>query len=73
VDDDVTVRCAPPSETFFKVDTTAVTSTATDDAGNTAERSFNVTVVVTYGPYGNPDVNQGPGPGQRERASPRAE
>jgi hypothetical protein len=32
-----------------------VKCTATDDAGNQAERSFNVTVeLLTYGPNGNP-------------------
>jgi large repetitive protein len=65
VDDDVTVRCVPSSKEVFKVDTTPVKCTATDDAGNTAERSFNITVVLTYGPNGSPDANQGPGPSQR--------
>ena len=65
VDDDVTVRCVPSSKEVFKVDTTPVKCTATDDAGNTAERSFNITVVLTDGPNGNPDANQGPGPSQR--------
>jgi large repetitive protein len=67
VDNDVTVSCAPPSGSFFKVQTTPVTCTATDDAGNQAERSFNITVLRTYEPNSNPD------PSQREQANPRAE
>jgi hypothetical protein len=68
VDDAVTVRCAPPSKEVFKVDTTPVTCTATDNAGNQAERSFNITVVLlTYEPNNNPNPSQG------EQANPRAE
>jgi hypothetical protein len=44
-----------------------VRCTATDDAGNQAERSFNITVeLLTHGPNGNPD------PSQREQPNPRA-
>ena len=74
VDDDMTVSCAPASKELFKVDTTPVTCTATDDAGNKAERSFNITVVLlTYEPNSNPDLNQDPGPSRGEQATPRAE
>jgi hypothetical protein len=67
VDHDVTVTCAPASNQVFKVGTTPVKCTATDDAGNQAERSFNVTVeLLTYGPNGNPN------PGQGEQPNPRA-
>jgi hypothetical protein len=66
VDHDVTVTCAPASNQLFKVGTTTVKCTATDDAGNQAERGFNVTVELTYGPNGNPDLSQ------EERANPRA-
>jgi hypothetical protein len=51
----VTATCAPASNQVFKVGTPPVKCTATDDAGNQAERSFNVTVeLLTYGPNGNP-------------------
>jgi large repetitive protein len=74
VDNDVTVSCAPPSGHFFKVQKTPVTCTATDDAGNQAERSFNITVLLrSYGPNSNPDPDQVPGPSQGEQANPRAE
>jgi hypothetical protein len=66
VDHDVTVTCAPASNQVFKVGTTPVKCTATDDAGNQAERSFDVKVELTYGPNGNPDLSQG------EQANPRA-
>jgi hypothetical protein len=62
VDDDVTVRCAPASQKLFKPGITPVTCTATDDAGNRAQRGFDVNVVVAYEPNGNPDANQGPVP-----------
>jgi hypothetical protein len=67
VDDDVPVSCAPASKAFFKVGTTPVRCTATDDAGNKSERSFNVTVRQTSYPNSNPD------PSQREQLGPRAE
>jgi hypothetical protein len=74
VDNDVTVSCVPPSGHFFKVQTTPVTCTATDDAGNQAERSFNITVVLrSYGPNSDPDPNQVPGPSQGGQAHPRAQ
>jgi hypothetical protein len=59
--------CPPAAKEVFKVGTNPVKCTATDDAGNQAERSFNITVeLLTYGPNGNP------GPGQGEQANPRA-
>jgi hypothetical protein len=68
VDNDVTVTCAPPSNSVFKADTTTpVTCTATDDAGNLAERSFDITVVLRYRPTGDPGVNQVPDPPRRTR------
>jgi hypothetical protein len=67
VDNDVTVSCAPPSGSFFEVQTTPVTCTATDDAGNKAEQSFNIEVLLTD------DVTSTPQPNQREPANPRAE
>jgi hypothetical protein len=74
VDNDVTVTCAPPSNSVFKADTTTtVTCTATDDAGNLAERSFDITVVLRNRPTGDPDVNQVPEPTQEDQANPRAE
>jgi hypothetical protein len=42
-----TVECSPASGTLFPVATTIVTCTATDDAGNQASRTFNVTVEAT--------------------------
>jgi uncharacterized repeat protein (TIGR01451 family) len=41
----VAKACAPPSGTAFPLGTTGVTCTATDVAGNTTSKSFNVTVV----------------------------
>jgi hypothetical protein len=68
VDDDVTVHCAPASKERFKVGTTPVRCIATDDAGNNAERSFDITVMLlTY------ELNGNPGPGKGERAIPRKE
>jgi HYR domain len=68
VDDDVTVSCAPPSKEVFKVGTTPVRCTATDDAGAKAERNFTITVVLlTDEPNSNPDLSRG------EQATPRAE
>ena len=45
-----TVTCDPPSGTVFDVGTTAVTCTATDAAGKTAQTTFNVTVEDTTPP-----------------------
>jgi hypothetical protein len=73
VDRDVAVSCDPPSDSLFEVKTTTVTCTATDDAGNKAERSFDITVVLRYEPNGDPSVNQVPGPGHENQANPRAE
>jgi hypothetical protein len=67
VDDDVTVSCAPPSNTLFEVKTTTVTCTATDDAGNKAERTFDITVVLRYRPTGDPAVTQFPVPARGTR------
>ncbi len=44
------VTCVPPSGTAFPVGTTSVTCTATDAAGNSVSRSFDVTVVDTTPP-----------------------
>ena len=46
VDDSVTVSCTPASGTVFGERTTEVTCTATDDAGNTANATFDVSVTV---------------------------
>jgi hypothetical protein len=37
--------CEPPSRSVFKIDTTTVTCTAHDSAGNTATKRFTITVV----------------------------
>ena len=44
VDADPVVSCAPASGSWFAVGTTPVTCTATDDSGNPATTSFDVTV-----------------------------
>jgi HYR domain-containing protein len=44
------VVCNPPSGSSFPLGTTTVTCTATDAAGNTAQCTFNVTVVDTEPP-----------------------
>jgi hypothetical protein len=44
VDADPTVACLPASGSHFGLGTTTVTCTATDDTGNTAHASFDVTV-----------------------------
>lgn len=41
------VECVPASGSVFPVGTTPVTCTATDDCGNVAEETFNVTVTPT--------------------------
>lgn len=48
VDGDVTVGCLPASGGTFPLGNTVVTCTATDAAGNTATRSFTVTVEVEW-------------------------
>lgn len=45
VDTGVSVSCSPVSGSIFAVGTTVVSCAATDDAGNTAMASFNVTVL----------------------------
>jgi hypothetical protein len=55
------VACVPPSGTVFAVGSTTVTCSATDHAGNTATRSFVVTVTATpppprRGPTARPDA-----------------
>lgn len=45
VDPSPDVACNPMSESLFPIGTTTVSCTATDDAGNQAEGSFEVTVV----------------------------
>ena len=44
VDPDPSLHCAPPSGSTFPIGTTTVTCTATDDAGNVSEASFDVVV-----------------------------
>ena len=46
VDPSVTVTCSPASDTKFPVGTTTVTCSARDAAGNTASKSFTVTVTI---------------------------
>ena len=46
----VTAACSPPSGTAFPLGTTTVNCTATDGAGNTASKSFQVTVNDTEPP-----------------------
>ncbi|HEX4980069.1 MAG TPA: HYR domain-containing protein, partial [Ilumatobacteraceae bacterium] len=48
-DNDVAVSCTKASGATFPAGTTVVTCTATDDAGNTATRSFTVTVLPLIG------------------------
>ena len=50
----VGVTCVPVSGSLFPLDTTRVTCSARDDAGNPAEVSFTVTVVDTTAPVFNP-------------------
>ncbi len=45
-----TVTCVPPSGSTFAVGTTSVTCTASDAAGNSVSRSFDVTIVDTTPP-----------------------
>jgi hypothetical protein len=44
LDTDVSVTCQPASGATFPIGNTGVTCTASDDAGNTAEASFTITV-----------------------------
>lgn len=53
VDTDVQVSCIPPSGSTFGLGGQPVTCTATDDAGNTDEGTFVVTVVDTTAPVVN--------------------
>jgi hypothetical protein len=50
VDGEVAVECDPPSGSTFELGTTTVNCSATDTRGNTAQDSFDVTVVDTTGP-----------------------
>ena len=50
VDATPTVVCVPASGSTFPLGTTSVACTATDDAGNTSNGSFNITVVDTTDP-----------------------
>jgi subtilisin family serine protease len=52
-DNDVSIVAAPVSDSFFPVGTTTVTVTATDDAGNEALCSFDVTVTDVEPPVIN--------------------
>jgi hypothetical protein len=55
-DPDPTVTCYPASESDFKMGSTKVYCTATDDFGQRAENAFNVDVVDAFG-LKMPDVN----------------
>jgi len=60
VDDDVDIVCTPASGSIFALGTTTVECTATDDGGNTATASFDVTVQDTTPPGFDPpltDIN----------------
>jgi uncharacterized repeat protein (TIGR01451 family) len=46
----VTLACVPPSASAFPIGPTTVTCTATDGSGNTASKSFTVTVVDSEPP-----------------------
>jgi hypothetical protein len=46
LDSDPTVACNPSSGSTFPVATTSVTCTATDNSGNTATKSFTVTITL---------------------------
>jgi hypothetical protein len=50
VDSDVPVQCTPASGSTFALGTTTVSCSATDDSGNSATGSFNVTVVDSTPP-----------------------
>ena len=50
VDGKVATTCSPGSGSTFPLGANTVTCSATDDAGNTGERTFTVTVVDTTGP-----------------------
>ena len=50
VDPSPTVACTPPSGSTFAPGTTTVTCTATDASGNSASKSFTVTVAANHAP-----------------------
>jgi hypothetical protein len=54
VDGSVTVLCSPASGSTFALGSTIVSCSATDDAGNTTDGSFNVTVEDTTAPSVTP-------------------
>ena len=56
VDGPVAVTCTAASGSAFPVGTTAVHCTATDSLGNSGTGAFNVTVVTSPPPPGNPDL-----------------
>ncbi|MEO8427403.1 MAG: HYR domain-containing protein [Verrucomicrobiota bacterium] len=56
----VLLVCSPPSGSAFPIGTTTVTCTATDEAGNTAMCSFNVTVNDTELPVASCAVVKAP-------------
>lgn len=56
IDGAVSVTCAPASGSRFAIDTTTVNCSASDAAGNSASRSFNVTVTLTVIGGGGDDV-----------------
>ena len=49
-DGEILVECEPPSGSQFSVGTTTVTCTATDESGNEASESFDITVVDNEAP-----------------------
>lgn len=57
VDGSVPVSCLPVSGSTFSLGTTTVNCSATDNAGNTANGSFNVTVVYSFTGFFRPIDN----------------
>lgn len=55
VDGSVPVTCTPPSGSTFPIGTTTVTCSASDSRGNSASRSFRITMATAPGPV-NPDI-----------------
>ena len=56
VDGSVPVTCNPPSGSTFPLGTTSVTCTASDSRGNSGSAGFNLTLVTSPPPPGNPDL-----------------
>jgi hypothetical protein len=55
----IPVSCTPPSGSFFGLGQTTVTCTATDSFGNTASKSFKVTVTFHWFGFKSPISNTG--------------